>query len=113
MGNLTESILPNLTHELKTPLHSILTLAELLLTETDGKLSDEQKKQLGLIIKNGEHLLELILDLLQYSSLEGRTKQIVVEEFRPQELFDSICDAVTSTCRKKRSHFRTGLRQHK
>ena len=71
-----------------------MTLAELLLTETDGKLSDEQKKQLGLIVKNGEHLLELILDLLQFSSLEGRTKEIVVEEFKPQELFDSVCDAV-------------------
>jgi CheY-like chemotaxis protein/two-component sensor histidine kinase len=94
MANLTDSILPNLTHELKTPLHSILTLTELLLTEADGKLSDEQKKQLGLIKKNGDHLLELILDLLQFSSLEGRTKEIVVEEFRPQELFDSVCDAV-------------------
>lgn len=94
MSNLSDSILPNLTHELKTPLHSILTLAELLLTESDGKLSDEQKKQLGLIIKNGEHLLELILDLLQYSSLEGRTKEIVVEEFKPEDLLDSVCDAV-------------------
>jgi len=47
-----------------------------------------------MIVKNGEHLLELILDLLQFSSLEGRTKEIVVEEFKPEELFDSVCDAV-------------------
>jgi len=94
MANLTDSILPNLTHELKTPLHSILTLAQLLLTQSDGPLSDEQKKQLGMIVKNGEHLLELILDLLRYSSLESRTREIVVEEFAPQPLFDAVCDAV-------------------
>jgi CheY-like chemotaxis protein len=100
MGKLTDSILPNLTHELKTPLHSILTLTELLLTESDGPLSDEQKKQLCLVKKNGEHLLELILDLLQFSSLEGRTKEIVVEEFLPGELLDSVCDAILPLAEK-------------
>lgn len=88
------SILPNLTHELKTPLHSILTLVQLLLTEADGPLSEEQRKQLEMINRNGEHLLELINDLLQFSSMESRTRELVVEEFNPKVLLDAVCDAI-------------------
>ena len=96
----SDSILPNLTHELKTPLHSILTLAQLLLSEADGPLSEEQKKQVQMIVRNGEHLLELILDLLQFSSLESRTREIVVEEFSPTQLFDAVCDATLPLAEK-------------
>ncbi len=94
------TILPNLTHELKTPLHSILTLAQLLLTEADGPLSEEQKKQISMIVRNGDLLLELITDLLQYSSLESRTRSLVVEEFSPEALFDAVCDAIQPLAEK-------------
>lgn len=100
MKELLGSILPNLTHELKTPLHSILTLVQLLLTEADGPLTEEQKKQLGMVLRNSEHLLELISELLQYSSLESRTRALVIEEFEPETLFDAVCEAIQPLAEK-------------
>lgn len=93
-------MLPNLTHELKTPLHSILTLVQLLLTEADGPLTAEQRKQLEMVNRNGEHLLELINDLLQFSSMESRTRELVVEEFNPKVLLDAVCDAISPLAEK-------------
>ncbi len=61
-------ILANVTHELKTPLHSILTVASLLKSESDGPLSPEQQKQVDIILRNGERLLSLITDLLAFST---------------------------------------------
>lgn len=88
-------VVATLTHELKTPLHSILTLAQLVLSEADGPLTDEQRKQVTLIQRNGDQLLELITDLLRYSALASRGQSVSVEEFSPAVVLASLCDSIT------------------
>src|SRR5206468_4579780 len=43
--DMKTKFLSNMTHEFRTPVNSILALSKLLLEETDGALSPEQKKQ--------------------------------------------------------------------
>lgn len=72
-ANLAKStFLANMSHELRTPLNAILGFAQLM--ERDVALSDRQRNSLAIINRSGEHLLDLINDVLEMSKIEaGRT----------------------------------------
>ncbi len=61
--------LANMSHELRTPLNVILGYAQLLQRQTS--LPAEQREQLETINRGGEHLLNLINDVLQLSKIEA------------------------------------------
>lgn len=64
--------LANMSHELCTPLNAILGFSQLM--ERDANLSPEQRDSLGIINRSGEHLLNLLNDVLEMSKIEaGRT----------------------------------------
>ncbi|NEP10388.1 MAG: response regulator [Symploca sp. SIO2C1] len=64
--------LANMSHELRTPLNAILGFTQLM--NRNSSLSSEQKSHLDIINRSGEHLLELINDVLEMSKIEaGRT----------------------------------------
>ena len=69
--------LARMSHELRTPLNAVLGFTQLLQLDGDARLSDEQKDQLGHIRTAGDHLLSLINDALELSSLE--TGQLKLE----------------------------------
>lgn len=61
--------LANMSHELRTPLNAILGFSQLMArSET---VTSEQKKSLGIINRSGEHLLNLINDILEMSKIEA------------------------------------------
>ncbi|MEQ8222569.1 MAG: ATP-binding protein, partial [Candidatus Eremiobacterota bacterium] len=72
-------LLSNISHELRTPLNSILGYARLLMT--DEKLTEEQKRGIGIIEKSGVHLLTLINDILDISRIEARKMEILKHPF--------------------------------
>lgn len=59
-----------MSHELRTPLHAILGFAQLLELEDDPPLTEGQLDQVEEILKAGQHLLELITDILDISRME-------------------------------------------
>ena len=69
--HLKDDFLANMSHELRTPLNGILGLTEILLGEMRGPLNEHQRKYLYLVDASGKHLLELVSDLLDMSSLEA------------------------------------------
>lgn len=72
-ANRAKSVfLANMSHELRTPLNAILGFTQLL--ERDKNLTRSQKENLNVISRSGEHLLNLINDVLEVSKIEaGRT----------------------------------------
>ncbi len=94
-------IIANLTHELKTPLHSILSVANILAAETDGSLTEEQKKQVAIIQRNGDHLLELITDLLSYASATSKTRIVKVEKIQPAKIVSALVQEITPLSAKR------------
>jgi len=60
----------NMSHELRTPMNSILGFAQLLADESFGPLNERQARQVGHILKSGNHLLALIDDMLDLSRIE-------------------------------------------
>lgn len=95
------ALLAQLTHELKTPLHSILSLATVLASEIDGALGDEQRKQVEMIRRNGEQLLELITELLSFSSIGARAHRFSLESFKLRALLEEIGAAIRVVARQK------------
>jgi signal transduction histidine kinase len=64
------TFLAAVSHELRSPLNAILGFADILLTEVDGPLSPDARQEVEQIRESGQHLLELINDILEFSALE-------------------------------------------
>lgn len=63
--------LANMSHELRTPLTAILGLSEALRDEVFGPLTTKQHQKLATIEQSGQHLLELINDVLDLAKIES------------------------------------------
>jgi PAS domain S-box-containing protein len=69
-ANRAKSIfLANMSHELRTPLNAILGFSQLM--NQDTNLLTEQKENLNIIHRSGEHLLTLINQVLDLSKVEA------------------------------------------
>ena len=68
--------LSRVSHELRTPLNAVLGFSELL---SLGELGVEEREWAGLILKAGRHLLALLNDVLDISSIEGGHLSVSVE----------------------------------
>jgi len=87
---LKTRFLSNMSHEFRTPLNSILALTRFLLDGTDGKLGEEQIKQVGFIRKSAENLSELVNDLLDLAKVEAGKTVVRPSEFSVQSLFGAL-----------------------
>ncbi len=69
-ANLAKSeFLANMSHELRTPLNAILGFTQIM--SRDYSLSGEHQENLTIINRAGEHLLNLINDILEMSKIEA------------------------------------------
>jgi signal transduction histidine kinase len=63
----------NISHDIRTPLNAILGYSQLLLQ--DKTLGEKQSKKIESILKSGEHLLDLLNDVIEVSKIEtGQAK---------------------------------------
>jgi PAS domain S-box-containing protein len=86
-NRLKSTFLANMTHEIRTPLTSIIGFAELLSSRMDGESLDF----LNLIRKSGERLMRTLTSVLDLAQLESRTMKLDPE---PVDVGDEIHDAV-------------------
>jgi PAS domain S-box-containing protein len=68
---LKDEFLANMSHELRTPLNAILGITESLSEEVFGPLQEKQKSMLQVVENSGNHLLELINDILDLAKIEA------------------------------------------
>jgi PAS domain S-box-containing protein len=68
-----------MSHELRTPLNAILGFAQVL--NLDESLCSRQKEQLDIISRSGEHLLEMINEVLDIAKIEAGRVEVNVSLF--------------------------------
>jgi two-component system, cell cycle sensor histidine kinase PleC len=62
----------NMSHELRTPLNAIIGFSEIIESESLGKLgSPKYKEYASIVLKSGQHLLEMVNNVLEISRLES------------------------------------------
>lgn len=93
------------SHELKTPLTSIIAFTDILSKHQGGEKEERNIKQLDIVKKSGQHLLTLINDLLDYSRLESGEVKIDREEFDMGELVTEVTRAMSPLLGSKRQSF--------
>jgi Signal transduction histidine kinase len=71
--------LSSMSHELRTPLNSIIGFSAVLLGPTGDPVTPDQRMALGKVLKNGQHLLQLINDILDLSKLESGRMSLSIE----------------------------------
>jgi hypothetical protein len=88
--------LARMSHELRTPLHAVIGFAQLLLTDSSLTLRGEPREQLQHIRAAGEHLLELVNDVLDLSSLDTGEIKLVPQVVDLRELYDAAAPMVAA-----------------
>ncbi len=68
---LKSTFIANMSHEIRTPLNSLLALSQMLRSGSAGPLTDEQRRYVEVIERNGQNLLKLINDVLDLSRIEA------------------------------------------
>ncbi|MEG4395346.1 ATP-binding protein [Microcoleus sp. BROC3] len=101
-SQLKSEFLASMSHELRTPLNSILGFSDLLLRQTAGQLSDRQINYLELIEKSGQHLLQLINDILDLSKIEAGKVELNLQPVRVHELATDCLKMMQPRADKKR-----------
>jgi HAMP domain-containing protein len=71
--------LANVNHELRTPVSAIIGYGELILSDTNGQVSQLQKENLQDLLNNAERLLALIDGLLDIAKIEAGKMDIQIE----------------------------------
>jgi signal transduction histidine kinase len=101
LDRLKSSFLANMSHELRTPLNSILGFADVMLEELDGPITDTMENDLGLIQKNGQHLLHLINDVLDMAKIEAGRMNLLPEKFKVHEILNEVISITSNLAGEK------------
>jgi signal transduction histidine kinase len=81
LDKLKSMFIASMSHELRTPLNSIIGFTGIIIGGMSGEITDEQKKQLGMVKSSASHLLELINDVIDVSKIEADKVSLSIEEF--------------------------------
>ena len=77
-----------MNHEMRNPLHAIITLSSLLL---ETELSPEQRSMVETVLKSSSLLATLINDILDLSRLEDGSLELEIGDFNLHSVFREVC----------------------
>lgn len=89
-NELKSRFLSYMSHEFRTPLTSMTSIAGILLSRLDGPLTPEQQKQVEFIRGSARELTEMVNDLLDLAKVEAGRITISPEWFEMVDLFAAL-----------------------
>ena len=82
--------LANMSHELRTPLNAIMGFSDIMRQRLFGPITDRYADYSQLIHESGEHLLELINDVLDMSKIEAERFELNLEPFDARDAVNAV-----------------------
>lgn len=99
-ANLAKSeFLSSMSHELRTPMNAILGFSQIM--DIDGNLTSGQKENLQEILKAGNHLMELINDVLDLSKIESGHIDLSLESVEVCPVIEECLSLMTTLADKR------------
>ena len=89
-ADLKSRFLSYMSHEFRTPLASITSIAGILLANMDGPLTAEQRRQVQYVQGSVRELSEMVDDLLDLAKVEAGRISISPEWFEMVDLFSAL-----------------------
>lgn len=86
--------LSNMSHELRTPLNAIMGFSQLLAEDSTTPLTEEQKESTNEIYQAGQHLLELVNEILDLARIESGRMEVRCEQVAMHDVFEQ-CISLT------------------
>lgn len=104
-----DEFLANMSHELRTPLNAILGKSEILLEGIQGPLNEKQASSIEVIGASGNHLLELINDILDMAKIEAGKITLDIQKVSLTNLCESSLQFVRQMAAKKQIRLQTDV----
>jgi PAS domain S-box-containing protein len=101
--------LSRMSHELRTPMNAILGFAQLLNMSRKEPLTPIQKERVRQITKGGQHLLDLINEILDISRIEAGRLQISPEPVALRESIQEVLDLTAPLAANRNILIQTSL----
>jgi signal transduction histidine kinase/CheY-like chemotaxis protein/HPt (histidine-containing phosphotransfer) domain-containing protein len=102
-NKVKSQFLANISHEIRTPLTSIIGNSEALLHEYQH--DKHIQGPLQVIQRQGEHLKELVSDVLDLSKIEAQRFELEFTEFALEQLLDDVTEMFQHVCEAKGLNF--------
>jgi len=83
--------LSSMSHELRTPMNAVLGFSQLLASDTENPLTEEQLESVQFIIDGGQHLLSLINGVLDLAKIESGHTEVEIQQVDVEQLIDQVC----------------------
>lgn len=104
-NRLKSQFLANMSHELRTPLNSIIGFTTRVIKKSKDDLSPIQLENLEIVREEGQHLLALINDLLDYSKIEAGKMDVNIEAFNLEAVINEAFSMTKGLMEEKEIQF--------
>ena len=105
MSQLKTQFVSNVTHELRTPIHGILGLADLLLEDPEKSLTNDYRRYSEMIKDAGESLLELVDHILDLTKYQSGLIRLEVKKINLKRLILEVMEKFQDQFQKQESEF--------
>ncbi len=104
VNRLKSEFLATVTHELRTPLHSIISYGAFILDGFDGQLSSEQAGHVQIMVRSAEDLSHLVDGMLDLSKIEADRLEVKIEQLSLEQCLTEVVDQLKPIASSKGLH---------
>lgn len=106
------SFLATMSHELRTPLNAVIGFSEVLSSQAFGPIGNDKYREYSEHIHGaGEHLLDLINDILDLAKVESGNEELQEEDVDIGELLHSVVILVTGRAAQQRIRLKSDIQE--
>ncbi|MEY4765662.1 MAG: hypothetical protein RI907_2335, partial [Pseudomonadota bacterium] len=98
LSDMRNRFVATISHEMRTPLHGMMGMLRLMQQQAD---QPPNPRNLALMQSSGQHLINVINDLLDFAKLESAGLPISPQPFRLDTMLEDVADTVRVSCEAK------------